>query len=212
MRLAAMMGTIAIAACAQGSAGVSAPPLAAVRGKLRFLEKGQLGDTAIGPVVVILEPTDPATLGTRPRQLFRITSTTDRFDPGFTAVGEGDYIVFVNGGAVSHRLFSADIGPDVQIPVSPGGSSEPQLMDRAGELRFFCSLHPDENFSVLVTADDFFAAVDGNGEYFVGPLPGGSYRLSIWSPRLKGPIRTVEVESGRTAVETIWLDPDLIGR
>lgn len=204
-----MIGTVAIVACAQGSVGSGTP--AVVRGTLRFVE-GQVGDTAIGPVVVILEPTDPGAVGIRPAQLFEITSTTDRFDPGFTAVGDGDYIVFVNDGAISHRLFSADIGSDIQIPVRPGSSSEPHLIDRTGELRFFCSLHPDENFSVLATDDAFFAVLDENGEYFVGPLPGGSYRLSIWSPRLKGPVRTVEVESGRTVVETIWLDPDLIGR
>lgn len=204
-----MIGTVAACACAQGSVGSGTP--AAVRGTLRYVE-GQVGDATIGPVVVLLEPTDSVAGAARPAQLFGITSATDRFEPAFTAVGVGDYIVFANDGAVSHRFFSADIGPDVQISVGPGSSSEPQLIERIGELRFFCSLHPDENFSVLVTSEPFFGVVDGNGEFFVGPLPGGSYRLSIWSPRLSGPVRTVQVESGRTHVETIWLDPDLIDR
>ncbi|MDH3272340.1 MAG: hypothetical protein OEN56_13455, partial [Gemmatimonadota bacterium] len=143
-------------------------------------------------------------------QLFRLRSSTDHFDPGFTAIAEGDYVVFVNEGSVSHRLFSADLGSRLQFPVSPVDSSGPHRIDRAGELRFFCSLHPDESFIVLATADVFFGVVDVDGRYYVGSLPSGSYRMSIWSPRLKGTVRTVEVGSGRTLEETIWLDPDLI--
>jgi len=207
--LAMLTGAVLLSACALFSSGPPAPPTGAVTGTLRFLE-GESPDTAIGPVVVLLEPTSPSTTRNRPTQLFRIASSTDRFDPSFTAVADGDFIVFVNLGAVSHRLFSAQLGQDVQIPVSPADSSAPQRVDRTGELRFFCSLHPDESFIVLVTPDVFSAVVDPDGRYYIGPIPDGSYRLSIWSPRLAGPIRTVEVESGRSIVETIWLDPDLI--
>jgi plastocyanin len=221
VRRATVTAIIAVAACTQPSAvpptppsGIATPsaaPTGAVTGTLRFLER-ESADTAIGPVIVMLEAIDPAIAPSRPTQLFHLASSTEHFDPGFSAVRDGDLIVFVNEGPLSHRFFSAGLGPDVQIPVRPAGSSEPQRLDHTGELRFFCSLHPDENFGVLVTADAFFAAVDRDGRYHVGLLPEGAYRLSIWSPRLQGLIRTVEVESGRTLVETIWLDPDLIRR
>jgi hypothetical protein len=103
-----------------------------VSGTLRFLER-ESADTAIGPVVVILEAIDPANAASRPTQLFHLTSSAAHFDPGFSAVRDGDYIVFVNEGPLSHRFFSAGLGPDVQIPVRPAGSSEPQRLDHTGE-------------------------------------------------------------------------------
>ncbi len=208
LRWAALAGTVAIAACAHTPrVGDSA----AVRGSLRFLER-EAPAPATGPVVVMLEPADRAVIAARPPQLFEVASSTDRFDPGFSVVAAGDYLTFVNDGPVSHRFFSADLGPDVQIPVGPRASSEALQVDESAEVRFFCSLHPDETFGVLVTSGVFFAVVDAAGRYYVGPVPGGSYRLSIWSPQVKGSIRTIEVQTGRTAVETIWLDPELIGR
>ncbi len=160
----------------------------------------------------MLEPLEPRAERSRPTQLFQITSGGDRFDPSFTAIAGGDFVVFVNQGSVNHRLFSAHLGQEVQIPLSPTSASQPLRIDRTGEVRFFCSLHSDESFSVLVTSDVFSAVVDVDGRYYLGPVPDGTYRLSIWSPRLEGPVRTVEVVDGRPTVETIWLDPDLIGR
>ncbi|MDH3204981.1 MAG: hypothetical protein OEO79_00135 [Gemmatimonadota bacterium] len=208
IRLATLIVTIAVAACARSGATL---PTGAVTGTLQFLER-QAPDTAIGPVVVMLEPVDPTKARTRPTQQFRVTSGTDNFDPGFVAIGDGDFIVFANEGAVSHRLFSADLGPDLQIPVGPGDSSAPQQINYTGEVQFFCSLHPDENFTILATTGVFFSVLDERRRYYVGPLSDGSYRLSIWSPRLQGPVRTLEVTSGGSSVETIWLDPDLIRR
>lgn len=203
-------GSALLTACIFSSPGPLAPPMGAVTGTLRFLE-GSASDTEIGPVVVILEPLERTPERSRPTQLFQIRSSTDRFDPAFTAIAEGDYVVFANGGSVSHRFFSAHLGPDIQIPVSPAGSSDPVRIDRRGEVRFFCSLHPDESFGILVTSEVFSGVVRSDGSYYVGPLPDGTYRLSIWSPELEGPIRTVELDGGRSIVEPIVLDPNLIG-
>ena len=216
IRAAIVICTIASAACAPFTPGQPLPneplrSMGAVRGTLRFVE-GQPVDTAMGPVVVaMLEPIDSKRARNRPIQQFRIASRTDRFDPGFTTVAEGDFIVFVNDGAVSHRLFSASLGSDVQIPVSPAGSSPPQRVEERGEHRFFCSLHPDEHFSVLVTADVFSAVVDTDGHFYIAPIPDGSYHLSIWSQRVEVPIRTVQV-AGPSVSEAIVLDPSLIRR
>lgn len=211
VRWIAVASLFVTGACAHAPVAVTPSAPSAVRGALRFLEREQ-PDTVLGPVVVMLTPNDSAATVTRPPELREIVSSTDRFDPGFSAVAVGDFIVFVNDGTVSHRFFASGLGPDSYVAVAPGGSSDAVRVDAPAELDFYCSLHPDENFGVLVTTGVYFALLDENGRYYVGPLPGGSYRMSIWSPRVKGPIRTVQVETGRTSVETIWLDPDLIGR
>ena len=168
-------------------------------------------DRLARPVVVMLAPIESRRARNRPVQQLTVTSSTDRFDPGFTAIAEGDFLVFVNEGPVSHRLFSAALGSDLQIPVAASGSSLPQRIERKGELRFFCALHPDEDFSVLVTGDVFSAVVDPEGRFYIAPIPRGSYRLSIWSRQTEVPIRTLEV-TGPSMKETISLDPSWIGR
>jgi len=183
---------------------------AGVGGTLHIVERREA--PAIGPVVVLLEPTAGVAPEDRAPRLFTVRSRTDRFDPPFSAMTAGDYVVFANDGGISHRLFSADLDGELQIPVGPTSSSELLRLDREGELRFFCSLHPDEHFSILVTDAVHFDVPDAAGRYYLGPVPEGTYRLSIWTRTLRGPVRTVLIGSGITLEETIWLDPDLIVR
>jgi hypothetical protein len=182
--------------------------MGALSGTVRVAE-GQAGGDRAGPVVVLLEPIGSERSRHRPVQQLTVTSSTSRFDPGFTAIAEGDFLVFVNEGPVSHRLFSAALGSDLQIPVAPASSASPQRIERRGELRFYCALHPDEDFSVLVTGDVFSAVVDPEGRFYIAPIPRGSYRLSIWSREAEVPIRTLEV-TGPSMKETISLDPSWI--
>jgi hypothetical protein len=175
------------------------------------MAEGLAADEGTGPVVVLLEPIGSRRTRNRPVQQLTVTSSTRRFDPGFTAIAEGDFVVFVNEGPVSHRLFSAALGSDLQIPVAPTSSSAPQRIEHKGELRFLCALHPDEDFSLLVTGDVFSAVVDPDGRFYIAPLPRGSYRLSIWGGQTEVPIRTLEV-TGPSMKETISLDPSWIRR
>lgn len=203
-----MASSLALAACAHANAPASP---AGVGGTLHFVERPG-GDAEVGPVVVMLEPADSGAPEGQAARLFTVRSNTDRFDPPFSVIATGDYIVFVNEGPISHRLFSADLDAELQIPVGPTSSSDLVRPDKAGELRFFCSLHPDEHFTVLVTNAALFGVPDATGRYYVGPVPEGTYRLSIWSRTVRGPVRTVQVAAGSTLEEPIWLDPDLMAR
>jgi hypothetical protein len=213
LRAAIVFCTVLASACSplrrqlDPSAALLEPavPTGALSGIVSAAE-GQAVDRATGPVVVMLEPIGSRRERNRPVQQFTLTSSSERFDPGFAAIAEGDFLVFANEGPVSHRLFSAALGSDLHIPVAPSGSSPPQRIERRGELRFFCALHPEENFSVLVTGDVFSAVVDPEGRFYIAPIPRGSYRLSIWSGQAEVPIRTLEV-TGPSMKETISLDP-----
>ncbi len=169
-------------------------------------------DTSLGPVVVTAEPMSAGPADARAPRRVLVGSTTDRFDPEFTVLAEGDSVVFTNGGALSHRLFSADLGERLEVPIGPSDSAAPVAIHHRGEARFFCSLHPEESFDLLVTAAAPSSVTDENGWYDIWPLPDGTYRLSIWTRRVSGPVRIVEVSAGHLSIETIWIDPDLIGK
>lgn len=213
----AAAGSLLLTACtsflpfSSSRAPTPAPPMGAVSGTLRFVE-GSTADTAAAPLVLILEPLERAPEQRRPTQLVQLASSTDRFEPGFVAIAQGDYIVFANGGSISHRFFSAHLGSDVQIPVSPGGTSDPVRIDEKGQVRFFCSLHSDESFSILVTSAVYSGVVRPDGTYYIGPVPDGTYRLSVWSRGHEGSIKTLQIDGGHSIVEALVIDPSLISR
>jgi plastocyanin len=208
--LGALSASCAVAGPQATVASPASEPIGALRGTLSG-DAGNPYDSDLGPLVVMLEPVDGGRRQVRPTQQFRITSTTDRFEPAFRTIAAGDFIVFANEGAVSHRFFSAALGPDLQIPVAPGGSSAPLRIEKTGELRFFCSLHPDETFSLLVTSDVFSAVVEDDGRFYIAPIPRGPYRLSVWSRHAQSPGKMVQVD-GPSVTETIQLAPSLMRR
>ncbi len=193
------------------AAGPGGEPTGGLSGELRVLLRPG-ADTTLGPVVVTAEPVLDGAHEDRTPERVLVRSTSDRFDPPLTVVATGDSLVFVNDGSLSHRLFSADLGADLRIPVRPSASSTPFVVEHRGSVRFFCSLHPDESFDVLVTPAAASDRLDDNGWYDIWPLADGRYRLSIWSRRVSGPVRIVEVSAGRLSIEPIWIDAGLLGR
>ena len=192
-----------------------AVPASPVQGTLKVLaEPG--AERHLAPVVVLLERIDESNRPTRGNRVVRVTSTTDLFDPPFTAVGVGDTVILVNKGRLQHRFFSADLqadlGTDVVIPVGPDGQYESVDFVAEGPKRLYCSLHPEEAFSIFVSGTPFYAVADTDGSYLIPDVPDGRYRLAIWSEVVAGLIRDVRVDAGQRRVENIWIDSKRIDR
>lgn len=210
-RLMSLVTVLGLVSCTVPAWTPPAPSLGAVGGELRFLE-GVEPRVDLGPVVVLLDPLGTQTTSARPARTVRVESRTERFDPEFVAVPAGDAIVFENGGQLRHRVFTAGTYREIAREVPPGASSIPVILKKYGPVRFFCSLHPDESFLVYVAPTPYFALLERSGGYWISDLPPGRYQLSIWSPRLAGRVRAVEVPVGRSVREPIWIDPELLPR
>ncbi len=201
------LGAMAVAACGLGSAPPApSPNIHQVQGSLRVLIE-QLAMLP-RPAVVMLEPLQDVRVPPSRDRVVRVASSGDVFDPQFVVADTGDTIVFVNQGALKHDLFSPDIGMDVSFPVDPRSEFWSLNFLGAGRRSFFCSLHPDEAFSIFVSNTPFRAVVDRKGRYRITQVPAGTYRLAIWSEAATGPIRTVHVNGRGAIVENIWLDPE----
>ena len=122
-------------------------------------------------------------------------------------VRQGDVIRFVNRGALAHRVFIADAGERRERALDPKGVSEALRTVRAGEHRFYCSLHPDESFAVFVSPSDHFIALDGRRSYRIDDLPIGHYRLSWWSDAGLRSVGKAEIRADETESLTISLGP-----
>jgi hypothetical protein len=52
--------------------------------------------------------------------------------------------------------------------------------DRPGVVQVFCDIHSHMSAYVLVFSHRFFAVTDEAGRYAIGPVPPGSYTLTVW--------------------------------
>ncbi len=200
-----------IAACAGVPVRRDSPTPGAVQGILTVLpEPGDATD--LGPVVVLLERTDQTIRPAAGSRIVLVESHTESFEPALAVAGINDTIIFVNQGRLKHRLFSADRNGNVAVPLDPVSESAPVGFVAAGVTQFYCSLHPDELVSVLVVGTPHYAIARNDGSYVIPRVPDGEYRLSVWSDVVAGPVRTIQIDSGRTVIHRIWIDPKLLVR
>ncbi|MDX1577780.1 MAG: hypothetical protein R3266_04820 [Gemmatimonadota bacterium] len=180
-------------------------------GEIRFIRAGTV--PALGTVAVGLLPRSIAGSPERAEAhpTLRVVSTTAEFRPATRIARPGQPIVLENRGPLVHRIFSPRLDDRV-LPLPPGERSESFSLDESGPARFYCSLHADERFVLMVVSAPWAAVASGTGEYRFGPLPAGRYTLWIWSERISGPVRDIVVDGYSRSFEPIWLDPALIDR
>jgi hypothetical protein len=61
-----------------------------------------------------------------------------------------------------------------------------------------CNIHTDMLAYVVVLDTPFFAVTDASGQFRIAGVPAGQYHLVVWSEKLDGLERDVNVEAGRT--------------
>jgi hypothetical protein len=171
--------------------------------------RGHESISKLGPAVVYLESSDERG---EPG-----AGTLDLFDDRAGGLGHdlvvltrGQSLRFLSRSGVAHRLFALRGEERVDVTVPERGESRSVPMERVGWLRFYCSLHPNENWDVFVSPSPHFATLDRDGRYRIEHVPRGEYQLSIWSAAIDGPVRPVHVGFWTAAQESISLDPTKI--
>ena len=206
-------GVRASLACALTAWGCASPfpgGLSRVEGDVRI--GGGRGSVAeLGPAVVYLERTDEAAAPG--------TGTLDLYDDRGSGLGHdlvvlerGRSLRFVSRSGVAHRLFAIRGEERLDVAVAEHGESRSVPMERPGWVRFYCSLHPNENWDVFVSPSPHFARLDREGRYRIENVPGGEYQLSIWSAAFDGAVKPVHVGFWSSTLESISLDPAKIRR
>jgi len=165
----------------------------------------------LGPAVVYLERTDqPSGAGAGTLDLFDDHGAG--FEHELVVAVLGQSLRFVSRSGVAHRLFAIR-GPDhLEVDIPEHGESRSVPMDRVGWIRFYCSLHPTENWDVFVSPSEHFAMLDPQGRYRIEQVPLGDYQLFISSAAIDGPVKPVHVGLWTSTLESISLDPAKIRR
>ncbi|MGI0014649.1 MAG: carboxypeptidase regulatory-like domain-containing protein, partial [Nitrososphaera sp.] len=97
----------------------------------------------------------------------------------------------------AHAYFP-DGQPHFNVGLYPGKVSRKPLVS-PGVVKIVCEVHPWMSAYIVVTAHPYHAVTDVYGDYEIGDVPPGRYRLKVWHERLGIEEKEVEVKAKATS-------------
>ena len=189
-----------------------------VAGELRVL-RASAGEPDLGAAVVYLDEGPRRWSGWPQRSARLVFGEDGSIEPSLLAVGMGQPIRLELQGGLLHQPFTyslsgtqgAPAGGPVDLSLEDDDSRE-LIVERAGVVRIYCSLHRNERAVIFVSPSPYFSVVDSEGRYGINDVAPGSYRLVLWSEVVEGTVRSVQVERGSWLDSNIWIDARKLSR
>lgn len=113
------------------------------------------------------------------------------FEPDLLIIPVGSTIVFPNSDSVAHQIYSFSPAKRFQLPLYHGQPYPPTQFDQPGIITLGCNIHDQMLAYVVVTEAAYFGRTDEQGRWSADAAP-GHYRLTLWHPRLRDPLVTLE--------------------
>lgn len=122
-----------------------------------------------------------------------------RFVPHVMAASVGQFLLLKNTDPILHTAHARfqDGQPDFNVGLYPGRVSRKPVVS-PGLAKIFCEVHPWMGAYIVVTEHPYHAVTDLYGEYLIGDIPPGTYRLKVWHERLGTQEKQVEIKEGKT--------------
>ena len=120
-----------------------------------------------------------------------------RFAPHVQAASVGQFVLLKNTDPILHtaHAYFASGQPHFNVGLYPGRVSRKPLVT-PGIVKILCEVHPWMSAYIVVTDHPYHAVTDTYGEYLIGDIPPGTYRLKVWHESLGTAGRQVEVRAG----------------
>ncbi len=121
------------------------------------------------------------------------------FIPGTLIVPQGASVAFPNFDNVRHSIYSFSKPARFRIDLYGQDQTRSQRFAVTGTVALGCNIHDQMRGYIRVVSTPFAAATDLNGYGRLSGLGAGSYQVTIWHPRLRGPgneMRTTVVVAG----------------
>lgn len=123
-----------------------------------------------------------------------ITQRKQTFLPQVLPITRGSTVYLLNEDEFFHNVYSLKPGARFNIGRRPPGSPYPVPIRRSGVIKLSCDIHPHMAGIILSLETPYFTRVDAQGQYQLGPLPSGRYRLEVFHPQAN--LITREVRCG----------------
>lgn len=105
------------------------------------------------------------------------------FQPHLLAIPAGTTVDFPNFDPIFHNAFSNYNGQIFDIGLYPPSSSRSVTFSREGVVRVFCNIHSTMSAVIVVLRSPHFAETSAGGDFQIGRVPDGSYRLRFYHER-----------------------------
>ncbi len=141
-------------------------------------------EPGVANVVVWLSPLKPG--GVTPviparQPVYRLVQKDKMFTPHLLVVPTGSQVEFPNQDPFFHNVFSLFNGKRFDLGLYESGTSRSVRFDREGVSYIFCNIHPEMGAIVLALNTPYYGVSGENGVVALHNVPGGSYRLNVWS-------------------------------
>ncbi|MEE9550381.1 MAG: carboxypeptidase regulatory-like domain-containing protein, partial [Candidatus Binatia bacterium] len=117
-------------------------------------------------------------------------------------------VTFPNNDDAWHNVFSNSEAKKFDLGLYSPGKTRNVTFDKPGVVRILCNVHPHMEAYVVVKEHPFFTLSDSRGNYRLGAVPVGRYRLEFWHPELG---TRVEPFNMARDGEVLAIDVDLEG-
>jgi len=121
------------------------------------------------------------------------------FVPGTLIVPQGSTVAFPDLDTVRHSIYSFSRPARFQIDLYGRDQTRSQRFPITGTVALGCNIHDKMRGYIRVTDTPYAAATDLNGRGQIEGLAAGTYRVTVWHPRLRG--------SGNETVQTLTIAP-----
>ena len=140
----------------------------------------------------------------------RLTNKGCRFVPHVSVARPGAVLEVTSEDGTLHTTHAYALDGrslyNIALPPLLGITAKRPVEKASGPIRFACDTHPWMQGFVYVSTDR--AVVSGaDGRFVFADVPAGSYELTVWHERLKGPVQRVTVASDWTVDVAFMLAP-----
>ena len=145
-----------------------------------------IGGRATSEAVVSVEGLSREKLETQNSKLKTGKAVMDQQDlkflPHVLPVLVGTAVEFSNNDKTFHNVFSTSEAKKFDLGLYSPGRRRSVTFDKPGVVRILCHVHPNMEAYVVVKSHPYYAATDARGNYSLGGIPLGKYRLEVWHP------------------------------
>lgn len=131
------------------------------------------------------------------------------FVPGTLIVPQGSTVAFPNLDTVRHSIYSFSKPARFQIDLYSRDQTRSQRFPITGTVALGCNIHDKMRGYIRVVDTPYAAATDLNGRGSIDGLAPGTYRVTVWHPRLRGSeneaVKTLTIAPGSPARLTVEL-------
>jgi plastocyanin len=125
-----------------------------------------------------------------------ITQKDKAFIPNVLPIIKGSTVEFLNKDDFYHNVFSLTPRARFNIGRRKPGRAVSQTIQKSGEIKIFCDIHPQMNAIILSLETPYFSKVDERGNYALKDLPDGNYEINFYHPSFSFPPAKIRVEGG----------------